>query len=41
MTDDGAEFVALELIKNWGRKEPMGMASPILDPDVTEIGVSF
>ncbi len=35
----GAEFVALQLILNWGRKGPGEGKSPILDKSVTSVGI--
>ena len=41
MSGSGVEFVALELISDWGRKAPLDNRSPLLDPDVTILGISM
>ena len=35
-----AEFVALELIRDWARQKPLTEQSPILKADVTRVGIS-
>jgi len=36
----GADFVALQLILDFGREGPMGCRSAILNYDVTRVGIS-
>jgi hypothetical protein len=36
----GGEFVALQLILDWGRVGPLGKQSPILKRDVCSVGIS-
>jgi len=36
----GGEFVALQMILDWGRNGPLGKKSPILKKDLTSVGIS-
>lgn len=39
-SNSGGEFVALQMILDWGRNGPLGKQTPILKRDLTSVGVS-
>ena len=39
-SSSGADFVALQMILDWGRNGPLGKQTPILKKDLNSVGVS-